>query len=323
MLYNKKYNNYVLIWHADGPTDQDIINWINQGMPGWDYSYSYSRAQIGFAVSDSPFGPYKLVNVQRMHHVSGWDDEDPGMARDMTVWKEENETAYAIYSSEGNRFLYVSRLDDTYTTWAVPNDQAQDGVDFKGRILDTEWREAPAIFKHNGYYYLMTSGTSGWSPNAAIYHRATDLYGPWENLGNPCDGDGYDTTFESQAAFFVQFDSSKGQIIYFGDRWISWDLYSSKYIWLPVEINEDDNRITLHWSWEWQYEDVFTENGVNISKEHQKFVPQLKTTKNTNNGKLITIICSVVGVVSLLSIITIVFVFHKRPNNINENYNQI
>ena len=317
MLYNKKYNNYVLIWHADGPNDQTIINWINKGMPKWDYKRSYSRAQIGFAISDNPFGPYKLVNVQRMHHSNGNCDENPGMARDMTVWKEENETAYVIYSSENNRYLYISKLDDTYTTWAAPNDQAKEGIDFKERILDVEYREAPAIFKYNGYYYLMTSGTSGWSPNAALYHRSEDLYGPWVNCGNPCVDDGFETTYDSQSAFFIEYDASKGQFIYFGDRWIPSNLHLSKYIWLPVDIDSQNRRISLHWSYEWKYNDVFTSTGVKIPYEQRKFISELKCIHQLDSLFFILIIFLSVS----LGFITYAL-FNKRSNNMKV-YNRL
>ena len=35
------------------------------------------------------------------------------------------------------------------------------------RILPGQFNEAPALFKHAGKYFLITSGTCGWSPNAA------------------------------------------------------------------------------------------------------------------------------------------------------------
>lgn len=32
-----------------------------------------------------------------------------------------------------------------------------------------ELREAPVMFKRNGYYYLLTSGCTGWKPNQSSY----------------------------------------------------------------------------------------------------------------------------------------------------------
>ena len=39
--------------------------------------------------------------------------------------------------------------------------------DTQGQII-----EAPAMFKHNGVYFLVTSGTTGWKPNQGKYTPA-------------------------------------------------------------------------------------------------------------------------------------------------------
>lgn len=68
---------------------------------------------MGFAVSDSPFGPFKLVNVQRMNgYESECNPAKLGMARDMNVFLDDTDIdqngipdAYAIYSSEERQNL--------------------------------------------------------------------------------------------------------------------------------------------------------------------------------------------------------------------------
>lgn len=269
-LYNKKYNNYVLIFHADGPLDTDIIKWINDGMPT-NFGYGiYNRAMIGFAISNNPFGPYKLVNVQRMHHVDGWYSEDYGQARDIGTYvdhnSEDTDIAYVFYSSENNKYMYISTLDDTFTTWSRVQGEAQNGYDFKARVLgDSTNREAPAIFRYKGYYYLMTSGTTYWNPNPAIYYRSSMLFGPYEEMGNPCSGDGYDRTFDSQPTYFIRYNSKNGQFIYMGDRWWSNDLNESRYVLLPCEIDDVNHKLTLHYTEHWSLEDVFGSKNDNLN----------------------------------------------------------
>lgn len=264
MLYNKKYNNYVMLFHADGPNDQQITDWLNSNM-SYSLGGKYSRAMLGFAISNSPFGPFKIVNVQRMHWCEGCHTENPGMARDMGTYIDRNEEdediAYAIYSSEENQYMYISRLDDTFTTWDVPQGEAKDGIDFKSHLLgDKKSREAPAIFRHKGYYYLMTSGCTGWSPNPATFHRSSMLFGPYEEVGNPCQGDGSDRTFDSQSTYFIRYNAEKGQFIYFGDRWWENDLPESRYVLLPVELDDKNHKFTLHYTEHWSLEDVFSSN---------------------------------------------------------------
>lgn len=263
MLYNESTKKYVLVWHVDGPKDESIVTYLKGGAS----PSRYSRAMLGFATSDTPYGPFKLVNVQRMNYRTGSGyNSDQGMARDMTVFLDDTDIdkngvkdAYAIYSSENNRYIYISLLNKDYTGPAtegtVDKLKLEDGTEvttFASRVLGTSstFREAPAVFKYNGYYYMITSGTTGWRPNQAQYHRTTNILGTWSTLGDPCEG-GSKTTFVSQPTAVIPVDSAKGKFIYMGDRWsytltnpsdatqtdsAHWD---SSYVWLPIQINDD------------------------------------------------------------------------------------
>src|SRR5699024_1575905 len=101
------------------------------------------------------------------------------------VFKDDDGRAYHIYSSEWNRTLYISLLDDSYTKHT--------GV-FKRNFINKS-REAPAVFKHQGKYYLISSGCTGWDPNVAEYAVADSMLGEWTVIGNPCTGPGAEKTF--------------------------------------------------------------------------------------------------------------------------------
>ncbi|MFQ7550205.1 MAG: hypothetical protein ACLRMZ_07795 [Blautia marasmi] len=62
------------------------------------------------------------------HGYDGWDGR--GSVRDMNLFKDDDGTAYVIYSSEGNRTMFVSRLNDEYTGLEVPREEAEEGVHF-------------------------------------------------------------------------------------------------------------------------------------------------------------------------------------------------
>ena len=47
-------------------------------------------------------------------------------------------------------------------------------VSFRG-----DHNEAPAIFKKDGTYWMITSGCTGWAPNAARLFSAPSIWGPW------------------------------------------------------------------------------------------------------------------------------------------------
>lgn len=56
-------------------------------------------------------------------------------------------------------------------------------VSFRGH------NEAPAIFKKDGTYWMITSGCTGWAPNAARLFSAPSIWGPWKQHPNPCQGE--------------------------------------------------------------------------------------------------------------------------------------
>ena len=178
MIYNESTKQFVLIWHADGPLyNNDKLNsWVAGGCVGNCPASRYSRAMVGIATSDSPFGPFTVQNVTRMNYDTSLNASRLGEARDMTVFVDTGvdknndgaDDAYVIYSSEMNAKLYVSLLNKDYTGLAAEADQA-DATEFAARIVSDDSREAPAVFKYNGYYYLLTSGTDGWNSTCLLY----------------------------------------------------------------------------------------------------------------------------------------------------------
>lgn len=255
MLYNEKTNKYVMVYHVDGPADTRLIEQYDtlKNSPGTNTGISrYSRAQMGFAVSDSPFGPFKLVNAQRMNYVEGYYDSSKGMARDMTVFKDDEGKAYAIYSSEENKYTYISLLNDEYTA-PVKNGTEGLGETFTARVFSDTSREAPAVFKYDGYYYFITSGTTGWDPNPSIAYRANHIFGnttdggktfaPYTKLGNPFPNDSSNTSYRTQSTAVIPYDAENGLFIYMGDRWIQRALETSGYVWLPLQITANGTKI--------------------------------------------------------------------------------
>lgn len=76
------------------------------------------------------------------------------MSRDQTVFIDDNGKAYQFYSSENNATLYISELTDDYLK---PTGRYT-------RNFVKQSREAPAVFKYNGKYYMLSSGCTGWDP---------------------------------------------------------------------------------------------------------------------------------------------------------------
>lgn len=196
VIYNNKTRQFVMWMHIDAK----------------DYSYS----QSGVAVSKTPAGPYHYIRSVKPNGQ---------MSRDMTLFKDENGKAYLIYSSEQNNTMQICLLSYDYLS----------PTKTYSRILINRRREAPTLFKNKGKYYLITSGCTGWSPNAATYAVADKILGPYQEFGNPCQGPGAEMTYEAQSTYVLPV---KTGYIFMADKWNKLDLEKSTYIWLPLTVNK-------------------------------------------------------------------------------------
>ena len=250
VIYNEKTDKYVLWLHVDGPYQGSDSN--------------YAKAKAGVAISDSPTGPFEFLESNRLNKVpEGFEYkvQNTGMARDMNLFVDDDGTAYIIYSSEENYSLYISKLNEEYT--AIAGEEY--GKDFIRAIYDGH-REAPAMFKYEGKYYLITSGATGWDPNPARYHVADSVLGEWKPMGDPSVGDGASTTFGSQSTYVIPVDRENGKYIYMGDRWNKNDLTNSRYVWLPIEFGDEDE-IILQWYDEWNLDTLDRMGRVTINTD--------------------------------------------------------
>ena len=236
VIYNKKTDKYVMWWHHDGDKAGDY--WVARG---------------GVAVSDTPAGPFRYLRTSRLPNTfEGLKDEEQGMLRDMTLYVDDDEKAYLIYSSENNKTTIVMQLNDSYTAPAVDaQGNCVEGVHWKR--IHSDYREAPAVFQQDGVYYMITSGLTGWAPNPAMVHISRNgLIGDWENKGDPCVGLGRKTTFKSQSTFALPCRDKEGNVIpgkfiLMCDRWKPNNLRDSRYVWLPIELDAEKHRPTIRY----------------------------------------------------------------------------
>lgn len=233
MLYNEKTDKYVIWFHSDDSTEKN--------------SYKYDVGMAGVAISDSLAGPFRFLGRYRLSQCpKGQIDCFPsskGEARDMNLFKDDDGIAYIAYTSENNKTMYISKLNEEYTYLSADPEEAVYKEDFI-RLFPGSMREAPVLFKgDNGRYYFMSSSTTGWMSNQARVWSADEIFGEWKNDGNPCLGKDGDITFDTQST--CVFQTKSGQWIYFGDRWNSTDLADSRYIWLPLAFN--GNKVEIQW----------------------------------------------------------------------------
>lgn len=110
------------------------------------------------------------------------------------------------------------------------------------------------MFKHDDKYYLITSGCTGWAPNAARSAVADSIWGPWRELGNPCVGSDEQITFtfRSQSTFVLPAPNNPNAFIFMADRWQPQNPIDGRYVWLPLQIV--DGKPQIKWLDRWDLE---------------------------------------------------------------------
>jgi hypothetical protein len=216
VIYNDKTKKFVMWLHVD--------------------SNDYTKAAAGVAVSDSPTGDFTYLGSVMPNNA---------MSRDMTLFKDDDGKAYHVYSSENNETLYISELTADYL---------RPSGEFTRNFIKAS-REAPAVFKRDKKYYILSSGCTGWDPNKAEYAVADSMLGNWKIMGNPCSGKDANITFYGQSTHVLHLEGEKDAYIAMFDKWHKEDLIDSRYIWLPVTFKGDS--IDIEWKDKWDIDNVF------------------------------------------------------------------
>jgi beta-xylosidase len=221
--YLKSYRPNPGIWPVDYNADWKIKTVTEKDLKAWSAEWKQEVAEGLFIRRDLEKGQ---------------------MARDMTVFVDDDGKAYHIYSAEENLTLHIAGLSDDYLSftgkWSV--------------LAPAGHNEAPAICKKDGKYYMITSGCTGWDPNAARSFVAESIWGPWISLGNPAQGAGADLTFESQGTYILPVAGKKDAFIFMADRWRPKNPIDGRYVWLPLAF--EAGKPVLKWQDEWTL-DVF------------------------------------------------------------------
>lgn len=264
VVFNERTGCFVMWFH---------LEWKGRG---------YDCARSGVATSDSPTGrfvfrksfrpnagqwPVNACACQRNAPMAGSREKIPSgdpnlavlnsnvlsrdfqegqMARDMTLFVDDDGKAYHIYSSEENSTLHISLLSDDYLE---PSGKY-------ARVFPGRWMEAPAMFKRGRKYYLIASGCTGWAPNAARGAVAENIFGPWLEFGNPCVGRnprnaiGPEQTFGGQSTHVQKIHSKSDAYIAMFDIWNPENPIDGRYVWLPV-VFTPNGRFEVPWLDAW------------------------------------------------------------------------
>lgn len=181
----------------------------------YENGVDYSEAKCAVAVCDTVDGDYVYL---------GCFSPLGNMSRDCTLFVDDDETAYFISAGRNNADTILYRLTEDYLA-----------IDEQVRVLwPGQYREAAAVFKRQGRYYMLSSGCTGWEPNQGKYAVSDSLTGRWSALRDFGDHN----TYRSQPAFVLPL-GPEGPFLYVGDRWDAQNYANSIYVFLPLIFLED------------------------------------------------------------------------------------
>lgn len=229
IIYNEQNQEFVM-WVKLVGSDENPRDWKQQFM--------------GIATSKSITGEFTLVDrLVPLGMSSG----------DFDLFVDDDGKAYLIFGKVHTEIVVADltadykNLTGNYTSHLY----------FAGPPLA---REAPAVFKRQGEYFMITSGTTAYYPNPSLMAKADNIHGPWYILGDPCLEDVEKNSFNAQISSVLKVDG-EDRYIAIGDRWIvdlakpveksSWkiDTSVSEYVWLPFTFEEDFPKLVWQEKW--------------------------------------------------------------------------
>ncbi|MDP4183304.1 MAG: RICIN domain-containing protein [Bacillota bacterium] len=247
----------------------EFVMWMH-----WENGKDYGQARAAVAYCKTPDGNYTYQGSFRPMANSGVTDHGLSgyMSRDCSLFVDTDRKAYFISAGNENMDLMLYELTSDYKNVAS----------VKAKLFAGQQREAPCLIKRNGYYYLITSGCTGWGPNQGKYAYSQSLSSGWSTLTNLGDS----TTYNSQPAYIIAIQgAAQTSYLYTGDRWAgAWGgkVNDSQYVWLPLEF-ESDTKLQLPF-----YNSIKIDVASGIISEDTGNVECYKLV-NENSGKVLAV----------------------------------
>ncbi|MBB5219131.1 hypothetical protein DYE49_11135 [Treponema rectale] len=158
-----------------------------------EYGSTYTKACV-YCAAGTPGGDFKGYGAYQ---------PQGNASRDLTFFEDDDGRGYLISATLGTMYMYRLSSD-----WTVVDDSFECVT-----IQENEWREAPCMIHHDGWYYLFSSRQNGWLPTAGQYISSKTLQGLSGQTGQAI---GSKNTFGSQSGGVVKIGN---QYAMMANRW--------------------------------------------------------------------------------------------------------
>ncbi|MFD0671117.1 family 43 glycosylhydrolase [Cohnella sp. GCM10027633] len=203
-VYNANTGKYVIIGQYGGPAGAGVI----------------------FLTSTSPTGPFTYSHLE-----SNIPNVVTATTGDQSVFVDDNGKAYLIFSnSNGRTHLYVAPIRASDSLHIEPATEVYTSTN--------GGREGNVMFKHNGYYYMVSSDLHGWNASHTYFIKSTNIMGPYSSE-SVMSGTNSDFSHVTQTGLAVTVTGSSGSFVVFGgDRWSDFAGNGIGYNqWVPISFS--------------------------------------------------------------------------------------
>ena len=139
----------------------------------WHYLMFYSADEhVYVAEADSPIGPFE-------QNTLGFTPSSQGIDNSLFIDSDGRAYMYWVRFNNGN-VIYVAELDESFTSIKTSTMRLCFQATQSWELAMNKINEGPAVFKHNGLYYMVYSGNDYRSQDYGVgVATASSPLGPW------------------------------------------------------------------------------------------------------------------------------------------------
>jgi hypothetical protein len=199
----------------------------------------YDIGYVGVATATNVSGPY----IYRHKFLGGSSAKGTG---DFAIVRGDDGAMYHLAVRKPDKAFVAGRLRNDFL-FPEGGYKLVEGVE--------DHTEAPAIVRRTEGFYLLGSGSTSWTPNAARSFFSTNLTGPYVSSGNPVTGVnphnnlGPEKTFGGQISYIIPVVGKTNAYIAMFDQWKPEAPIEGGYIWLPLAF--ESGKPLVRWRDEW------------------------------------------------------------------------
>ncbi|MGA3284740.1 MAG: family 43 glycosylhydrolase [Verrucomicrobiota bacterium] len=200
------------------------------------------NGQIGVATSDTPIGPFTIVNPNVLRHREGSRSGDGSLFVD----------------DDGKGYLIFSAIDDGYAIRVLPLTPDYLGLTGEASNILAKGGEAPLLFRRNNLYYALCGPLCPACPEGSQVQvfTATSPLGPFAARSNINRRPENDTpNIPAQETWVARIPTSEGPVfIWMADRWQSClDGVNGHdfQFWVPLKFSPDGDILPIKAVTQW------------------------------------------------------------------------